>query len=217
MSESSAADTIQQTIIDEANAEAKKILREAEMEAKKLREEALTKARASLAGWAERQRQMAQGIGDRVVGKARNDAHMRVLDTKAQLIDNAFTEARKRFEKERTTAQYKSFLKNLMISAGIQIGGGDIVIKARKEDQAIVGELKGLATAISKGAGQSAKVTIAKKPMDMLGGAFVENKDGNITVDYRIDTLLEQVAQQRRNDIARTLFPDEKTAEPVSE
>ncbi|MDO8055984.1 MAG: V-type ATP synthase subunit E family protein, partial [Candidatus Hermodarchaeota archaeon] len=117
MSGSSAAKTIQQTIIDEANLEAKKILREAEMEAQKIREEALANSRASLAGWAERQRQMAQGIGDRIVGKARNDAHMRVLDTKAQLIDNAFTEARKRFQKERTTAQYKGFLKNLIISA----------------------------------------------------------------------------------------------------
>jgi len=217
MSESSAAETIQQTIIDEANAEAKKTIREAEMEAKKLREQAITNARASLVSWAERQRQMAKSLGDRVVGKARNDAHMRVLDTKAQLIDNAFTEARKRFQKERTTAQYKGFLKNLIISAGIQIGGGDIVVKARKEDETIVGELKGLATAISKGAGQSAKVTVAKKPMDMLGGVFVENKDGNITVDYRLDTLLEQVAQQRRNDIARTLFPHEKATEPASE
>jgi V/A-type H+-transporting ATPase subunit E len=142
---------------------------------------------------------------------------MRVLDTKAQLIDNAFTEARKRFEKERETVKYKTFLKNLIISAGIQIGGGDIVVKTRKDDQALVAELKGLATAISKSSGQSAKVTKAKKPMDMLGGVFVENKDGNITVDYRIDTLLEQVAQQRRNDIARLLFPSEKPAESPSE
>jgi vacuolar-type H+-ATPase subunit E/Vma4 len=214
---STAADAIQQTIVDEAKAEAKRLIAEAEVSARQLAEEAMENAKATLAGWADRRRQMAQASGDRIIGKARNDAHMKVLDAKARIINDAFEQARKRFEKERGTAQYKTFLKNLIISAGIQIGGGAIVVIARKEGQPIISKITGLATAISKGAGESAKVSIGKKPLDTIGGVLVQNKEGNITVDYRVETLLAQVEQQKRHEIAKTLFPKEEKTEGVKE
>lgn len=207
---SSAADMIQKTIVDEAKADAKRMIAEAEVSARQLTEGATENAKTNLVGWADRRRQMAQASGDRIIGKARNDAHMKILDAKARIINDAFEQARKRFEKERGTAQYKTFLKNLIISAGIQIGGGgDIIVNARKEDQVIISKITGLATAISKAAGESAKVSVGKKPMDMIGGVFVQNKAGNITVDYRVETLLAQVEQQQRSEIAKTLFPKE--------
>lgn len=206
---SSAADVIQKTIVDEAKADAKRMIAEAEVSARQLTEEATENAKTNLVGWADRRRQMAQASGDRIIGKARNDAHMKILDAKARIINDAFEQARKRFEKERGTAQYKTFLKYLIISAGIQIGGGDIIVNVRKEDQVIISKITGLATAISKAAGESAKVSVGKKPMDMIGGVFIQNKAGNITVDYRVETLLAQVEQQQRSEIAKTLFPKE--------
>jgi len=213
MSKGSAADTVQQTIIDDAKAEAKRIVSEAEVAGRQRTEKALENARTNLTGWAERQRQMAQDSGDRVLGKAQNDAHMKILEAKAKIIDDAFVQAQKRFEKERSQARYKTFLKNLIIDAGTQVGGSDIVVLARKEDQAIVSKMTGLASAISKAAGKSVKVSVGKTPMTMIGGVFVQNKDGNITVDYRIDTLLGQLETQKRNEIAKTLFGEEVKAE----
>jgi V/A-type H+-transporting ATPase subunit E len=212
----SASDQLQKTIITDAKAEAKKIIENAKVTARQTAEEALENARSNLAGWAERRKQMAQGTGDRVIGKARNDAHMRVMNAKAQKIQEALNQARKRFEKECGTAHYKTFLKNLIINAGIQIGGGDLVILARKEDQAAISKLTGLGTTISKGAGQSSKVTVGKQAVDTIGGVMVQNKDGNITVDYRIETLLSQVEVKYRNEIAKTLFPKKTTSEKPS-
>ena len=213
MSKGSAADTVQKAIINDAKAEAKRIVDEAEVASRQRTEEALENARTNLTGWAERRRQMAKDSGDRVLGMARNDAHMKILETKAKIIDDAFVRAQKRFEKERSLARYKTFLKNLIIDAGTQIGSGDIIVLARKEDQAIVSKMTGLASAISKAAGKSAKVAVGKTPMDMIGGVFVQNKDGNITVDYRVDTLLGQVGTQKRNAIAKILFGEEAKAE----
>lgn len=213
MSKGSAADIVQKTIIDDAKAEAKRIVDEAEVASRQRTEEALENARTNLASWAERRRQMAQDSGDRILGKAQNDAHMKILEAKSKIIDGAFVQARKQFEKERSQARYKTFLKNLIINAGTQIGGGDIVVLARKEDQASISKMTGLATAISKAAGQSAKVSVGKTSMDMIGGVFVQNKEGNITVDYRIDTLLGQVGTQKRNVIAKTLFGEEAKTE----
>lgn len=213
MSKGSAADVVQKTIIDDAKAEAKRIVDEAEVAGRQRAEEALENARTSLTSWADRRRQMAQDSGDRILGKAQNDAHMKILEAKAKVIDGAFVLARKQFEKERSQARYKTFLKNLIINAGTQIGGGDIVVLSRKEDQVLVSKMTGIAAAISKGAGQSAKVSVGKTPMDMIGGVFVQNKEGNITVDYRIDTLLGQVGTQKRNEIANTLFGEEAKTE----
>jgi V/A-type H+-transporting ATPase subunit E len=204
---------IEKTIINEAKAEAQQIVEDAEVNARQLTEEALKIARSNLAGWAERQKQMAQGTSDRILGKARNDAHMRIMNAKAGMIESAFEEARKRFEKERGTAKYQTFLKRLIIDAGIQIGGGNLVILTRKEDQPIISKITGLGTAISKKAGQSAKVAVGKQAIDAFGGVLVQNKDGNITVDYRIETLLSQVEAKYRNDIAKTLFPEDTKPE----
>ncbi|MFX1576648.1 MAG: V-type ATP synthase subunit E [Promethearchaeota archaeon] len=213
MSTSSAGEQIQNTIIEEAKAEANKIIKDAEIAARQLGEEALENARSNLAGWVDRRKQMAQASGDRLIGKARNDAHMRTMNAKANMITQAFDQARKRFEKERGTAKYKTFLKNLIINAGIQIGGGELVILARKEDRPVISKITGLGTAISKGAGQSAKVAVGKEVVDMLGGVMVQNKEGNITVDYRIETLLNQIEEKDRNGIAKILFPKESKTE----
>jgi vacuolar-type H+-ATPase subunit E/Vma4 len=213
MSTSSAGEQIQNTIIEEAKAEAKKIIKDAEVAAGQLAEEALENAQSNLAGWADRRKQMAQTTGDRLIGKARNEAHMRTMNAKANMIAQAFEQARKRFEKERSTAKYKTFLKNLIINAGIQIGSGELVVLARKEDRSVISKITGLGTAISKGAEKSAKITVGKQAMDMLGAVMVQNKEGNITVDYRIETLLNQVEEKYRNDIAKILFPKESKTE----
>jgi vacuolar-type H+-ATPase subunit E/Vma4 len=213
MSTSSAGEQIQNTIIEEAKAEAKKIIKDAEVAAGQIAEEALENAQSNLAGWADRRKQMAQTTGDRLIGKARNEAHMRTMNAKANMIAQAFEQARKRFEKERSTAKYKTFLKNLIINAGIQIGSGELVVLARKEDRSVISKITGLGTAISKGAEKSAKITVGKQAMDMLGAVMVQNKEGNITVDYRIETLLNQVEEKYRNDIAKILFPKESKTE----
>lgn len=215
MSAFSPADQIEKAIIDEAKAQAKKIVEDAEVAARQLTEEALENAQSNLAGWAARRKQMAQGTGDRILGKARNDAHMRVMNAKAAMINEAFQQARKQFEKERESAQYKTFLKNLITNAGIQIGGGDIVVLVRKEDQPVILKITGLGTAISKQAGQTTKVSVGKQAIDAIGGVMVQNKEGNITVDYRVETLLTQVDVKYRNAIAKILFPIEvKTEKP---
>ncbi len=216
MSNSSPSAQIQQTIINDAKSEAKRIVKDAEITAKQLIEDSQENAHANLVGWAERRKQMAQGSGDRIIGKARNDAHMRIMTAKANMIDSAFVQAQKQFEKEQGTAKYKTFLKNLIISAGVQIGGGDLIVLARKEDLPIISKFTGLGTAISKEAGQSSKISVGKQVVNMIGGVMVQNKDGNITVDYRIETLLSQVEVKYRNDIAKILFPKELKSEKAS-
>jgi len=200
---------IQRSIVDDAEVESKRILKEAEQGAKKLTLDARETAKSQLAGWADRQRQMALGTGDRLLGKARSDAHMHILDAKAALVTSAFDEARKQFDKERSKAQYKALLKALVIAAGKQIGGGDLVVSGRKEDYAALEALSEAARVISKETGTKATVSVAKEPIACLGGVLVRNADGSITMDYQLETLLAQVERQRRSAVTEVLFGEQ--------
>jgi vacuolar-type H+-ATPase subunit E/Vma4 len=200
---------IRRSIVDDAEAESKRILKEAEQGVRKLGQDAREAARSQLAGWADRQRQMALGTGDRLLGKARSDAHMHVLNAKAALVTSAFDEVRKQFDKERGKAQYKALLKALVIAAGKQIGGGDLVVAGRKEDHAALEALSEAARVIGKETGAKTTVSVAKEPIACLGGVVVRNADGRITMDYQLETLLAQVERQQRSAITEVLFSEQ--------
>jgi V/A-type H+-transporting ATPase subunit E len=197
---------IQHTITNDADTESKRIVKEAEQAAKKTIQDAREAAKIQLAGWASRQRQMASSTGDRLLGKARSDAHMHVLDAREALISSAFDEARKQFEKEHGKAQYKSLLKALTISAGTQIGGGDLTVAGCKEDRATLEALSDAARTISKETGVKTNVSAAKGSIDCLGGVVVRNADGSISMDYQLETLLAQVERHQRSAITEILL-----------
>jgi len=205
--------TIRRSIVDDAEAESKRILKEAEQGAKKLTQDAREAAKTQLAGWADRQRQTALSTGDRLLGKAHGDAHMHILDAKAALVTVAFDEARKQFDKERSKAQYKALLKALVIAAGKQIGGGDLVVAGRKEDHAALEAVSEAARVIGKETGAKTTVSVAKEPIDCLGGVVVRNADGNITMDYRLEALLAQAERQQRSAITEVLFGERAQAD----
>jgi vacuolar-type H+-ATPase subunit E/Vma4 len=207
-SSSESVTAIKQSILSDAKAEARRILKEAEKAAAKIEADGKASAQAQLAGWADRQRQFARGRGDRLLGKARSDSHMRILDAKAALISEAFSKAHQRFEKERSKSQYKTFLKGLIIAAGEQIGGGTLVILSRKDDYPIITSISGIPAAITKLTGAKTKITIDKKGITCIGGVIVQNDEGNITVDYQLTTLLNQIERQYRTAIAQTLFAE---------
>lgn len=197
---------IQHVIAEDAEAESKRILKEAEQAAKKILQDAREAARIQLTGWADRQRQMALSTGDRVLGKARSDAHMQILDAKAALVTSAFDAARKQLEKERGKAQYKALLKGLTIAAGKQIGGGDLIVSGCKEDHTTLEALADAARVISKETGVKTTISAAKEPIDCLGGLVVRNAEGNIAMDYQMETLLAQVDRQQRSALTGILF-----------
>jgi vacuolar-type H+-ATPase subunit E/Vma4 len=200
---------IQASIVSDAEREAKRILKEAEEAAKKLIQDAREAARSQLGGWADRQRQMALSTGDRLLGKARSDAHMRVLDAKAAVVTSAFDAARKQFDKERGKALYKTFLKGLVTAAGKQIGGGDLVVSGRKEDRAALEALSEVARVVGKETGVKTTISAAKEAIACLGGVIVRNADGDITTDYQFETLLAQVDRTQRNAISGILFAEQ--------
>jgi len=205
-----ALEAIRQSILEDAEREASRIVAEAKREAKSIVEEARKLAEANLAGWMDRQRQMVTNEGERLLGAARGQAHMRILEAKARLISQTMEEAQGRLEKERGSSRYKELIKGLILDAGIHIGGGDLVVLVRRDDQKALTGLSSLASAVAKETGVKTTITLGKEAIDCLGGVIVQSKAGDITVDYRLETLLKQVERQYRSAIARALFGEEQ-------
>ncbi|MFX1474202.1 MAG: V-type ATP synthase subunit E [Promethearchaeota archaeon] len=199
------ATSLRRVIIRDARTKADKITKEAEAEARVLEKEAQQRAKTQLAGWADRQREAAQRAGAQIIGQAQRQAQMQILDTKSKLISSAVDKARQRIEKERGQTQYKTLLKELIISAGVQIGG-DLVVLARKEDHTTLSGLTGVESAISKETGEKIKVSVGKQALECAGGIVVQNAEGSIIVDYRLETLLGEVERTQRTAIAKVLF-----------
>ncbi len=201
------ATSLRRIIIRDARSKADKITRDAEAASQTMEKEARQQAKAQLAGWADRQRDTARRAGDQIIGQAQRQAQMQVLDTKSKLISSAVEKARQRIEKERGQIQYKTLLKELIISAGVQISG-DLVILARKEDHAIISGLSGLESSISKETGEKVKISVGKQALKCTGGVIVQNTEGSIKVDYQLETLLVEVASTQRTAIAKVLFAE---------
>ena len=207
-SEGSAA-SLRRLIIRDAKNKAGRITKDAETAAQALEKETKQRTKAQLAGWADRQRETARRAGDKITGQTQRQAQMQILDTKSRFIASAVERARQRLEKERGQTQYKTLLKELIISAGVQIGG-NLTILARKEDHTVISGLTGLETSISKETGEKPKITVRKQAIDCAGGVIVQNAEGNIIIDYQLETLLSEVERTHRTAIAKVLF-DEKT------
>ena len=199
--------SLRRVILRDARRKAEKITKDAETEARTMEKEAQKRAKAQLAGWADRQRETARRAGDQIIGQAQRQAQMEILETKSRLITSAIDNSRKRMEKERGQTPYKTLLKELIISAGIQIGG-DIVVLARKEDHSIISGLSGIESTISKETGEKVNISVGKQALDCAGGVIVQNSEGSIIVDYQLETLLSEVERTHRTEIAKLLFSE---------
>ena len=155
-------------------------------------------------GW-----ETARRAGDKIIGQAQSQAQMQILDAKSRFIASAVERSWQRLEKERDQTQYKTLLKKLIISAGVQIGG-DLTILARKEDHKVISGLTGLETSIGKETGEKTKITVRKQAIDCAGGVIVQNAEGSIIIDYQLKTLLSEAERTHRTAIAKVLF-GEKT------
>lgn len=110
-------------------------------------------------------------------------AEQMVLDKKAEIIDAAFAEAKKKLKNKNKTLLAKLFKqaqKDITVHT---------VYCAKKD--------------VSHFSGASATV---KATPTIEGGFIAENKDGSISVDYTYDTLLARVKDRNLHNVTEVLF-----------
>ncbi|MFO7710620.1 MAG: V-type ATP synthase subunit E family protein [Candidatus Woesearchaeota archaeon] len=168
----------------EMKAERQKIISDAKAKAKEIVEAAEAEAR-------QEEEQRMKALENQLASKRTQEVASAKLEQKKQkliarkeMLDKVFEEASNKLPKKLTQAKRKKLL-------------GDLFKSAQKEIT--------VAKVYCKDADAKLLDTEHKK-MNMLGGFIAENKDGTISVDYRFETLLEEIRGRYLADINRILF-----------
>lgn len=109
-----------------------------------------------------------------------------LLDVKKAAIETVMQEARKRLQKL-SSVERKELVEQLMNKAGKEIDVKKVYVNAKD-----MPTLKGRS------------ITIVEK--SMLGGLIAETGDGEISIDFSFEMLLEQLQQEHLREISEVLF-----------
>ncbi len=121
----------------------------------------------------------------REIASANLEAKKSQLISKKALLEEVFSKAMEKIDKKLTSAQRKAIITKLLAKAEKEINVGSVLVS--KKDSAHVGSKK-------------------KEIVDIMGGVIVEDKSGEVSVDYSFETLLSNIKEKNIAEISDILF-----------
>ncbi|OLS27518.1 MAG: V-type ATP synthase subunit E [Candidatus Heimdallarchaeota archaeon LC_3] len=133
----------------------------------------------------------------RILGKARLESKMSLLNEKEEKIQIVFEAAIEKLKSYTQTNDYSNTLINLAVTAGVALEGGELVVSLRKEDVSKFN--KDTATQkISEQLNGNVSITVgSEEPKTRIGGLLI--RKGKVFVDNTFESIIS-----RRNDKLRT-------------
>jgi vacuolar-type H+-ATPase subunit E/Vma4 len=129
-----------------------------------------------------------------------------ILYQKEEYIQEIFKKARQKLVSFTKKKDYQAVLRDFIVQGAKAIGGGKLIIQARKEDQKLLKDLSKFEKAIKKEINSSFSLAVEDKPIKAMGGIIIKTHDGAITIDNTFDARLEEKYQKIRFEVAKILF-----------
>ncbi|MCE7735925.1 MAG: hypothetical protein GPJ54_13675 [Candidatus Heimdallarchaeota archaeon] len=185
-----------EAVIKKANEEASDILKTSKDEATKGKNEILAKS--------ERE---AHNIKVQDISRKKLALKMDYLETREQVFEEIFVEARSKIQSFTSTEDYKKYLINLLKISGNSIGGGKLDLFLRKEDKAVFSKtvLSELESNITKFTGESTEISIAKDELKSLGGLKLVRIDSKLFIDNSFEKRLERANDDIRIELSELI------------
>lgn len=193
-------------IIGNAKIETNKYLTEAKEQIKEILEKGKITAEKEKEEIIETEAKQIKELEKQQISSINLKARRELLQKKEEEINQVFNLAKEELKKFPKKEAYKKILQTLIVEAGTAIGGGNIIIKTRKEDKNILSDLAGLAKEITKVSGTKSTLKISKDTIQSIGGVIVQLEDESITINNTFEARLEQKYRTIRTQIARKLF-----------
>lgn len=171
-----------QEILAQAERQAQELLAQAEREIQQERERALKELEAQL----EHERRAA-------LSRARAQARAEFLSAKSAAAEELFrTLAQEMAQLRSSPERYKRFLERCLREAE-QALPGTLIVHAAPEDQRLIQELL-----------QNSRHKLGD-PIATVGGLVATNEQGDLVVDNRLETRLENLRARFRAELGRAL------------
>ena len=196
-------------IISNAKAEADKYSKEAKQQITEILEKGKNTAEQEKEKIIETESKTVSELEKQQIASINLQARREILQKKEEEISKAFTSAKEALKKFTSKPAYTKVLENLIVEAGIAIGGGNLLVRTRKEDKTILKDLTTIAKEITKQSGTKSTVKVDKEMINSIGGVVVLIDDESITIDNTFEARLEQKYRSIRTEVAKVLFTEE--------
>ena len=186
-----AAEKEAETVLSEAENEAKETLLIATEQAEQIRQEILTQANAKIA---------SEKL--RIASVTEVDMRNSLLKVKDDSVDDAFKKALDNIKDFVASEQYSNFFLKLVDNAAKKLGQNSLILQVNAKDHEWLTK-HALATLSAK---LQLDLKLSAKIEDYIGGCKIHTIDGKIIFDATLDNKLQELKPSLRVEVAKNLF-----------
>jgi V/A-type H+-transporting ATPase subunit E len=155
-------------------------------------------------GIIESAKKQAENIKRQIIGSSRLTARNRELLLIESAINDIFAKAKQKLGSTYNAKEYRDLLKAMIEESVERLGSAEVVIECNKNDFELVKKiLSDLPPNKNK-----VKLTLSKKPVDIIGGIRAVSGDGTMTLDKSLDSRIERLKPLIRKEIVQLLRGD---------
>ncbi|HOI40696.1 MAG TPA: V-type proton ATPase subunit E [Methanobacterium sp.] len=205
---SAGTEKIVSSIISDAQIKAESILAEVEKEKESILSEGEAQAVAEKEKILENAEKQANMRYQQIISEAKMNSRRMELEAREEIIEEAFQKAEEKLKEIASSdaSEYKTSLEKVITEAGVEIGGGDLVIFVKESDiTKIKGSLPSIENSISGKTNTPTKLEIGEN-INTIGGVIVKTKNGEIEVNNTIEARMLRFKKSLRSEVARILF-----------
>ncbi|MGD6852604.1 MAG: V-type ATP synthase subunit E [Candidatus Bathyarchaeia archaeon] len=189
-------------VIGDVQKEAEALILAAENQAKESLKVANEKAKENYRAIVAQAKHKAEGEKRKIASVAEVEVRNRLLQTKEDLVDEAFERALEKLKNFAQSSEYNDFLLNLIEATAKKMGQKNLVVQVNAKDKGWLTQdmLKKTSKKIKS------ELQLSEETEDCIGGCKIQSGDGKIIYDATLDNRLEELKPQLRVQIAKQLF-----------
>ena len=196
---------IAKDVLGDVQKEAETVILAAEHEAKETLKAAKEQADHNYKAKITQAKSKAEAEKRKIASVTEVEMRNRLLQTKEDLVDDAFEKALVQLKNFVDTNDYHSYLLKIIQSAAERIGQKDLVIQVNTKDK------DWLTPVVLKRLSKNlhCELRLSEKNGDYFGGCIIQTEDGKIIFDVTLDNRLLELKPVLRVELAKILFGEE--------
>jgi V/A-type H+/Na+-transporting ATPase subunit E len=161
-----------------------------------------TKLHAEYEAIIESAKKQAENLKRQIIGSSRLTARNRELLLIESAINEIFEKGKERLQSKVDEKSYKDLIRKMIEESISKLDSPEIIIECNKNDYELV---KKVIQELSANKNNKGKLTISKKPVDVVGGIRAISGDGTMTLDNSMDSRIERLKPLIRKEIVQLL------------
>lgn len=205
---SNGTEKIVSSILSDAKFKADSISEEAENESKSILEEGEKVALMEKEKILEDSKKQSAMRYQQIISEAKMKSRRMELDSREEVIEESFKKAEEKLVEiaSSESAEYKESIKNIITEAALEIGGGDLILLLKQEDEAkIIDSISEIENDVKAKTGKETNLEMGNN-INTIGGTIIKTKNGDIEVNNTIEARMLRFKKSLRSEVARILF-----------